>query len=207
MTSQCSKLCVTTWSHFVKIKDIRDEYVNHTLKIYFKFLRDNNLGLCLPVDACSLDLGPLLCLLWCGWLWLLLPHLPERSWVVLPPAGLEEPDCNTHLEHSAQETGNIFPYHLVWFIYNTVSSRRNIAAEHWVTVWCRGKKKISCFWKNLNTLLYIISYWVLAVNPSFHCKAAIFIFIINMWCIVLRITLQGVPHCLPRSPPPSFFPD
>lgn len=59
------------------------------------------------MDARSLDLRPLLCLLRGGRLGLLLPHLPERGRVVLPPAGLEEPDGHTHPEASSKETGDL----------------------------------------------------------------------------------------------------
>ena len=62
-----------------------------------------------PVDARSLDIGPLLCLLRCGRFRLLLPRLPERGGVVLPPTGLEEPEQPPHPVCSAaeapQETG------------------------------------------------------------------------------------------------------
>lgn len=60
----------------------------------------------LPVDARTLDLGPLLRLLRCGRLRLLLPRLPERGGVVLPPAGLEEPDGRAHHEAAPEEAGN-----------------------------------------------------------------------------------------------------
>lgn len=62
-----------------------------------------------PVDACTLDIGPLLCLLRCWRFRLLLPHLPERGGVVLPPTGLEEPQQPPHPARTAgkgpQETG------------------------------------------------------------------------------------------------------
>ena len=66
-----------------------------------------------PVDAGPLDLRSLLCLLRRGRLRLLLPRLPERGGVVLPPAGLEEPDCHAHLKASAQETGNNHIFHII----------------------------------------------------------------------------------------------
>lgn len=48
------------------------------------------------VDACTLDVGPMLCLLWCWRFRLLFPHLPERGGVVLPTTGLEEPQYPPH---------------------------------------------------------------------------------------------------------------
>lgn len=60
------RLCVTTWSQTVKWHKCAENICHQTTCV----------GLCLTVDACSLDLRSLLCLLWCGRLRLLLPHLP-----------------------------------------------------------------------------------------------------------------------------------
>jgi len=64
----------------------------------------------LPVDAGALDLGPVLRLLRRGRLRLLLPGLPERGGVVLPPGGLEERDGHAHLQADAQETGDLIAH-------------------------------------------------------------------------------------------------
>lgn len=62
-----------------------------------------------PVDACTLDIRPLLCLLWRRWVRLLISHLPERGGVVLPPSDLEEPQQPSHTTcragKASQETG------------------------------------------------------------------------------------------------------
>lgn len=60
-----------------------------------------------PVDAGPLDLRPVLRLLRGGRLRLLLPCLPERSGVVLPPVGLEEPHSHTCPKASPKDPGEL----------------------------------------------------------------------------------------------------
>ena len=57
------------------------------------------------MDAGPLDLGPVLRLLRRGRLRLLLPGVPQRGGVVLPPDGLEERQQRAHAQAQTQDTG------------------------------------------------------------------------------------------------------
>lgn len=78
---------------------------------------------CLAVDEGSMDVGPLLCILWCGWHRMLVPHLPQWSWVVLPSAALAKSVSSCpFFQPIAQDTGKACCFWIdlrLWPIYQS----------------------------------------------------------------------------------------
>lgn len=90
------------------------------------------------MDACPVDLRPMLCLLRRGRLWLLLPCLPERGGVVLPPVGLEEPHSHTRPKASPEDPGE--KWHMVGNNFQAPRQNTSPQAQPGATVYSRTEE-------------------------------------------------------------------